>query len=158
MGNVKAKHVSNNAGPSLETAYQNKYLTATAIAEILGVTPQTVNNWRRADLIPASLEVEETVRYDLEAVRAALTALTMEKQRIRGARGPDVTAPENSGDQHRTFEKNQRVQLMNSPIDEHILDALLTCLPEYLAAIAKELNKREPPSSGFWTVGTIGSH
>jgi hypothetical protein len=157
MGNVQTKHVTDKAGPPPKAASPNNYLTASAIAKILGVTPQTVNNWRRADLIPASLDLQDTVRYDPEDVRAALTALTREKQRTRGARGPDVAAPEKPGDQHRTSDGNQRVQSLDTPFDERVLAALRTCLPGYLAAIANELNKTDPPSSGFWTAGIIGS-
>ena len=156
MENVKTKHVPKKAGPSLEAASNYNYLTASAIGKIIGVTPQTVNNWRRSGLIPASIEVEDTVRYNLDHVRKALDALTKEKEIARKTAPPEI-APRELPDHNFGSEGLQSTRAMARSIDGPILAALVASLPIYLKAIADELHKIDSPSSEFWRAGMLGA-
>lgn len=81
MGDVQTNHVPETSGPSLDTAY----LSAKAVAKVMHVSSQTINNWRRQGHIPASLEIEDTVRYDLAEVRSAVAEMARQKQLARDA-------------------------------------------------------------------------
>lgn len=49
-----------------------KLVKASRVAEEFGVTPRTVLNWYDAGHIPAVFRAGRTVRFDLEAVKAAI--------------------------------------------------------------------------------------
>lgn len=53
-------------------------LNATQLAHRLGVRPSTVQRWHRAGLIPSTRLTAKVIRFDLEAVIAALSARSRE--------------------------------------------------------------------------------
>ena len=48
-------------------------LTPAQLAREIKTTPQTVNNWRRAGVIPAKIDCGRIVRFDRAEVMAALS-------------------------------------------------------------------------------------
>lgn len=51
-------------------------LTPRQLAREIATTPQTIGNWHRAGLIPAKIAVGRIIRFEREAVLAALAAKT----------------------------------------------------------------------------------
>jgi excisionase family DNA binding protein len=51
-----------------------EWLTTRELAKRLRVSPETVREWRRRGCIPALRLSRKAIRYDLEAVLAALSA------------------------------------------------------------------------------------
>jgi len=67
------QHVSKNKqeGPA--------YIKASAIASIYNVTAPTVYRWAKMGLIP-SVRFQDTIRFDLDATRAAIESNLTQKQ------------------------------------------------------------------------------
>jgi excisionase family DNA binding protein len=61
----------NDDTPATGTEFTSPYLTKDQIAQVLGVTRRTVENWMNQRLLP-HLKLGRTVRFDLEDVRRHL--------------------------------------------------------------------------------------
>jgi hypothetical protein len=53
--------------------------TPASLAAALQTTPQTVNTWHRAGILPAKLKIGRVVRFDREEALAALAAYSSKK-------------------------------------------------------------------------------
>lgn len=61
-----------------EAAQPEALLTPTQLAREINCTPQTVNNWHRAGILPARIAIGRVVRFDREE---ALDALARESRK-----------------------------------------------------------------------------
>jgi len=63
----------------MTTKTESRLVTTQEVANALGVTRQTVGNWRRAGLITAFRLTTKTVRYDLDLIRAEMRSAKARK-------------------------------------------------------------------------------
>ena len=68
-----------NTNPK-QTAATPQLLTPTQLAREINTTPQTINNWHRAGIIPARIAVGRVVRFDRSEAFEALAAQSRKKE------------------------------------------------------------------------------
>ncbi len=64
--------------PQLAAAGQPQYLTTNDLAAMFRVTIATVRAWVKAGRLPPPIRIGRSLRFDAEAVRAALAQLAQE--------------------------------------------------------------------------------
>ena len=157
MKDVQPKHVPQKAAPITPSSLNEDYLTATQFAKIIQVTPQTVNNWHRVGIIPASLHVNETIRYDRAKVLHALDRHTSAKNlahediSVEGC-GDGIQPGPGAGAEHTGDETGQR-RVDN---EETLITTLRGYPPEFLEAVLMELHRSQLSHATYWKTGTLG--